>query len=199
MIKILNAHSTASIVRPLPRIRALSGSSAPFWTSAAVTSPRSSSPTDTTRHAPGGGDSYAITACRATKIWVELHNEPNLTQEGLGASWADGRAFWRVANGRSSASQIRSAGREVHLPGPSPGGDVPGVRANSARFLPTAQRRRRRDAIGVHCYWANGWPMSGALLHLDNHKYLNRPVWVTEASRNDRPSLCRPRPTRPST
>lgn len=123
-------------------------------------------------------------------IWVELHNEPNLTQEGWGASWADGRAFrdWLLAAHLLYKDAL--PGVKYIYPGLSPGGDVPGIRANSARFLADSKEAVWAcDAVGVHCYWSNGWPMASALLHLDNHKYLNRPAWITEASRNDRPAI----------
>lgn len=193
VIKILNAHSTASIVRLVtenPGAEWIIRAFLDFGGRHVTPQQFANWTLPDTRRAVEILRNHGVPA---TKIWVELHNEPNLTQEGLGASWADGRAFgeWLTAVRQLHKSALPDV--KCIYPGLSPGGDVPGVRANSARFLAdSAAAAQACDAIGVHCYWANGWPMSGALLHLDNHKYLNRPVWVTEASRNDRPSVVPP-------
>jgi hypothetical protein len=85
---------------------------------------------------------------------IEIHNEPNLTQEGLGGSWNNGLEFaeWWL--------RVRDRYRQVFpfarfgFPGLSPGFGVPGVRYDSDRFLDEAHAAAlEADWIGVHSYW----------------------------------------------
>lgn len=124
----------------------------------------------------------------ASRIWVELHNEPNLVQEGWGASWANGREFGNWLTAVASLYRQALPGIPFLYPGLSPGGDIAGVRTDSARFTSESSAAVAVcDGLAVHCYWSGGWPMSTALTYLDAHQKYNKPVWVTEASRNDRP------------
>lgn len=119
---------------------------------------------------------------------VELHNEPNLVEEGLGASWGNGTQFgdWLAA----VASMFRAhlpAGARLMFPGLSPGGDIPQVRQGHLSFLQQATRGIDAcDDFGAHVYWAHNYPMSQALADLDGMVPFrrNKPVWVTEASNN---------------
>jgi hypothetical protein len=85
---------------------------------------------------------------------VEIHNEPNLTQEGLGGSWNNGTEFaqwWlRVRDRYRQAFPFARFG----FPGLSPGFAVPGVRYDSDLFLDEAvAAAREADWLGVHAYW----------------------------------------------
>jgi hypothetical protein len=121
-------------------------------------------------------------------VLVELHNEPNLVEEGLGRSWGNGTEFgdWLTA----VASMFRAhlpAGVRLMFPGLSPGGDIPQVRQGHISFL--QQATRGIDAcndFGAHVYWAHNYPMGQALADLDGMipYRRNKPVWVTEASNN---------------
>lgn len=123
-------------------------------------------------------------------IYVELHNEPNLNQEGNGRSWTSGATFgnWLLEVLRLYRLALPTV--RYMYPGLSPGGDEPGIRIDATRFLnDSATAVAACDALAAHCYWSAGWPMSTALAWLDAHKKFNKPSWVTEASRNDRPSV----------
>lgn len=125
------------------------------------------------------------------KIWVELHNEPNLVQEGLGASWMTGYGF---GNWLSSVLDLyRAALPSVKYitPGLSPGWSSPGERADSGEFWSEIPLSiiKRFDGIGVHAYWSKDFAMSTAVAEVAKYQDYGMPVWVTEASRNDRPAL----------
>lgn len=131
----------------------------------------------------------------AANIWIELHNEPNLVEEGWTLSWADGAGFaaWLMdVYGRYRAVLPNV---KYLYPGLSPGGNVPGVRQDAAVFLNAGMNAARAmDGVGVHAYWSNPFPMAQALAHVDATMTAvgSRPFWITEASRNDRPSVAPP-------
>lgn len=126
----------------------------------------------------------------AASIIIEVHNEPNLAQEGWLHSWANGFEFGQWL--RAVVQLLRPvlpAGVRLAYPGLSPGGDVPGVRYDSGRFLAEgAGALAAVDALCVHAYWSDAYPMTAALAQVDAHQQHGLPVWVTEASRNDRPA-----------
>ena len=124
----------------------------------------------------------------AAHITIELHNEPNLKQEGWGKSWANGTEFGNWILDVMLSYRMALPTVRYMYPGLSPGGDEAGVRTNSTRFLnDCATAISGFDALAAHCYWSNGWQMVTALGWLDAHQKYGKPVWVTEASRNDRP------------
>ena len=93
--------------------------------------------------------------------YLEIHNEPNLRLEGLGASWQDGAEFgaWFLEVVRLYRRQFPEA--KFGFPGLSPG---PGMReprrAEWQDFLDQATFAvLQADWIGVHCYWVNGEEM----------------------------------------
>lgn len=122
------------------------------------------------------------------RIWVELHNEPNLTDEGLGRSWQDGHGF--ASWGKAVLAQYRRAmpNFKMLFPGLSPGGFVPKVRYDAAMF--TAQARpfaEACDGVAVHAYWQHDpYPMAQALSWVAGNAdaFPRKPIWVTEASWN---------------
>lgn len=119
-------------------------------------------------------------------IWIEIHNEPNLVNEGWTTSWQNGSQFadWLKAV-KAKYQQIFPQINYVY-PGLSPGDNVPGIRTDSTRFLEESETAVYAcAAVGVHCYWSQGWPMSTAFRYLDSYQRFNMPVWVTESSRND--------------
>lgn len=89
--------------------------------------------------------------------YIELHNEPNLRLEGLGASWQDGREFaaWFL----EVLDRYRERFPEARLgfPGLSPGpASEAAGRADSEQFLAeAAEAALAADWIGVHAYWVN--------------------------------------------
>lgn len=124
------------------------------------------------------------------KVWVELHNEPNLVIEGWKTNWQNGAEFgsWLL----SVISLYRKAlpGVKLVYPGLSPGGDVPGVRYDSGRFRQESLLSATIcDGVGLHCYWVSQADMANTLADVDTYhaKFPGKPLWVTEASRK-RPS-----------
>lgn len=134
-----------------------------------------------------------VDALPGREVWVELHNEPNLVDEGLGGAWKNGAEFstWLINVAAEYRARLRPGTARVRylFPGLSPGGDVPGVRADSLLFLAHARSAvRALDGLAVHAYWATqeGWPLRRAVDEVRAHVMLHpdRPVWVTEASNN---------------
>jgi hypothetical protein len=123
---------------------------------------------------------------------VELHNEPNLTSEGLGGSWGDGAGFNKWYTAVLGLYRQRLGGVRFLFPGLSPGGDIPNLRQDHRSFMRLcASGIAASDGVGVHCYWSVGYPM---LTHPDAGVSLlketvtavrGKPVWVTEASNNN--------------
>lgn len=125
-----------------------------------------------------------------SEILVELHNEPNLRQEGAEVSWRDGRAFGEWLGAVSRMYQEALASRKVKLmyPGLSPGPAFDG-RIEAKRFFAdsvAAGALTHLSAVGVHAYWSEPWPMAQALAWVDWHKTAcpNWDVWITESCNN---------------
>lgn len=119
-------------------------------------------------------------------LWVEIHNEPNLVAEGWTTSWQNGTQFAAWLNAVKSRYEQQFPLVHYMYPGLSPGEDVAGVRLGSTRFLADSETAVTAcDAVGVHCYWSQTWAMSTAFSYLDSYQRFNKPVWVTESSRND--------------
>lgn len=120
-------------------------------------------------------------------VVVELHNEPNVVQEGLGKSWTDGGSFatwWLDLLGR-----YRQAlpGVRFIYPGLSPGSTVTGVKLDHVQFAEASRSAiEAADGLGVHLYWSAVAPLPGALDVLDDYisRFRFKPLWVTEASNN---------------
>jgi|GEM_PF-2414740 len=99
----------------------------------------------------------------------EVHNEPNLADEGLIVpgrigSWADGAQFgtWFTAALALMSQTFPDA--VWGWPGLSPGPDIGGVRADSAQFLAQAGAvPRSADWIGLHAYWLNDLELDAAV------------------------------------
>lgn len=94
--------------------------------------------------------------------YVEVHNEPNLTQEGLGINWNNGVEFavwfsYVVALLKLDMPQIKCG-----FPGLSPGGTIIGVRQDSSIFFTQAQQAvSQADWLGFHSYYGGDgsqWP-----------------------------------------
>ena len=127
----------------------------------------------------------ALRVLAARDVVVELHNEPNLTLEGLGTAWQDGESFgtWFLEVLRRYR-ELLPATRFIY-PGLSPGGDIAGLRMGHEAFL---QRSRgavlAADGLGVHLYWRPEDPLPNALgvLDAEHRAFPKAAVWVTEAS-----------------
>jgi hypothetical protein len=129
----------------------------------------------------------AIDRLKDHYVIVELHNEPNLYAEGLGANWRNGTEYAIWANEVLQLYKSAFAGYEFAFPGLSPGGDVGGVRYDSARFLAEASGAiENHEYLGAHAYWAANFPMSLAFQQIEQvvSMYPGKPIIVTEASNN---------------
>ena len=120
-------------------------------------------------------------------VVIELHNEPNLYAEGLGSSWANGAAFgnWWLDVLQRYRRALPNA--KFIYPGLSPGHDVVGVRRDHVAFMEASRKAiETADALGVHVYWGDNYPMARALRGLDDYlaRIPNKTVWITEASNN---------------
>ncbi len=118
---------------------------------------------------------------------VELHNEPNVTREGLGSSWSDGATFsvwWRELLKRY---RRELPGVRFIYPGLSPGTTVTGTKLDHVQFLEASRAAAEAaDGIGIHAYWSDVYPMSQAIGVVDDYisRFRSRSLWITEASHN---------------
>ncbi len=129
---------------------------------------------------------------RGRDVVVELHNEPNLTLEGLGSSWNNAAEFNRWWLQVLARFRAEFPGQRMIFPGLSPGPDQGGLRQADRPFLEACRESiQAADGLAMHAYWSNpafpmrGHPDSGTQLVDD---YVNRfrakPIWITEASNN---------------
>ncbi len=130
----------------------------------------------------------ALHVLSGREVLVELHNEPNLYQEGLGRAWADGRDFsqWWLEALRLYRSAL--PGVPLLYPGLSPGGSVTGVRQDHIQFIEASRPAvEAADGLGVHIYWSRVYPMAQALAVLDDFmtRFRGHTIYITEASNND--------------
>jgi hypothetical protein len=126
-----------------------------------------------------------------SSIHIELHNEPNLALEGWGSTWADGTGFntWLLDVLKKYLLLLPNV--DFLYPGLSPGGAIPGVRYDSGAFLDQSIAAATAcDGVGVHAYWSDPFPIGQAYAHIDWYvsRFGTKPLWITEASRNDRPA-----------
>lgn len=125
--------------------------------------------------------SRTISAIGGREIWLEIHNEPNLSSEGYGTSWNSGEEFsdWFL----QVASMYRNAFPRVKImyPGLSPqfGGYIPFLEASRPAV-------EASDGICVHTYWAGNYTLYDALEVPYDYfaRFPTKPLWVTEASNN---------------
>ena len=130
-----------------------------------------------------------------SSIHIELHNEPNLAPEGWGSTWADGTGFntWLLDVLKKYLVFLPNV--RYLYPGLSPGGAIPGVRYDSGAFLDQSIAAATAcDGVGVHAYWSDPFPIAQAYAHIDWYvsRFGTKPLWITEASRNDRPATKTP-------
>ncbi|MFQ5400638.1 MAG: peptidoglycan DD-metalloendopeptidase family protein [Anaerolineae bacterium] len=129
----------------------------------------------------------ALNELAGKDVIVELHNEPNTVDEGLGTSWRDGAAFntWWL----ELLDKYRQAlpGIRFMYPGLSPGSMVTGVKLDHVQFVEASRESVEvADGLGVHLYWSRVYPMARSLDVLDDYisRFRFKPIWITEASNN---------------
>ncbi len=129
----------------------------------------------------------ALERLAGRRVWVELHNEPNLYSEGMGRSWPDGIGFGNWLTEVLTTYRQELPGVTMLFPGLSPGGTVGGVRLDSKAFIEQARGAVTRcDGLAVHTYWATNYPMRLAMDVIDDaiSRFHTLPIFVTEASNN---------------
>ena len=120
-------------------------------------------------------------------VVIELHNEPNVTAEGLGSSWQDGAEFSRWWLRLLRLYRYAFPDYRFIFPGLSPGPGAIGTKDDHVRFLESCREAiAAADGLGVHVYWSAYYPMKNALAVLDDvvNRFQDKPIWVTEASNN---------------
>jgi GH24 family phage-related lysozyme (muramidase) len=123
--------------------------------------------------------------------WFEIHNEPNLSDEGMFEVWTDGNEFanWflRIKNDLSAKMPEARWG----FPGLSPGSEIEGRRYNALRFYDEAHNAvSQSDFICAHAYWANeaGMHDINAGQYWRHYDTQGRPLLLTEYS-NPNPDI----------
>jgi hypothetical protein len=107
--------------------------------------------------------------------YIEIHNEPNITIEGLGAAWNNGLEFGAWFLDVLHRYRRRYPSLQFGFPGLSPGPTLAGVRQNSDTFLEqSAYAAQSADWIGLHAYWVNERELSDQSLGLSFAAYRQR-------------------------
>jgi hypothetical protein len=105
--------------------------------------------------------------------FVEIHNEPNVTLEGLSASWNNGHEFGAWFLDVLHRYRRRYPNLQFGFPGLSPGPTSAAQgRMSSAIFLEqAAPAAQQADWIGLHAYWVNEREFSDESLGLAFARY----------------------------
>ncbi len=104
--------------------------------------------------APGDGNNPMLRALSAGIRYFEVHNEPNLTTEGLGVNWQTGQEFARFFQTVVASLRPRFPEAKFGFPGLSPG-PVNGPRQmDGPTFLQQAHTAvEQADFLCSHVYW----------------------------------------------
>jgi uncharacterized protein YraI len=87
---------------------------------------------------------------------IAVHNEPNLTSEGLGTGWSDGAGFASFFTTVAQTYRRTFPGCKLGYPATSPGAEIPNLRSYERVFAQQSIAAiRAADWIGLHAYWAN--------------------------------------------
>jgi len=109
-----------------------------------------------------------------TLRYVEIHNEPNVTVEGLGANWTNGYEFGAWFLAVMNLYRRRFPDALFGFPGLSPG-PTTDIRASSELFIQQATTAAQQaDWVGIHAYWVNERELSDVSLGLDFARYRER-------------------------
>jgi lysozyme len=137
----------------------------------------------------GDGNNPMNRAYNSGVRYFEVHNEPNLTTEGLDVNWRDGAEFARFFNTVVAELKPRYPEASFGFPGLSPGPVVAPRLVDIWAFLDQAQDAlARADFLCGHAYWGgDGSQMEKAVgdLHLLCELYPNKLVFCTEFSNNN--------------
>ncbi len=119
--------------------------------------------------------------------YYEVHNEPNLQNEGWKFSWQDGREFGRWFTDVMNRLRAKFPEAKFGYPGLSPGASVSGQRVDSWAFLGQGDEAvRAADFVCCHCYWINDADQvsaTGGLVYEEyRRRYPNKLLFITEFS-----------------
>ncbi|MCH7662524.1 MAG: hypothetical protein IH859_01475, partial [Chloroflexi bacterium] len=93
--------------------------------------------------------------------YFEVHQSPNLHSEGWSYSWHSGADFARWWLDAVNILKDNFPGVKYGFPGPSPGGQVEGLRMDAAAFLEGAEAAlMAADWVGVNCFWSSKQEMN---------------------------------------
>lgn len=143
---------------------------------------------------PGDANSPMQRAINAGIRFFEVHNEPNLTLEGLGANWRDGAEFARFFRTVVETLRPRFPNAQFGFPGLSPG-PVAGPRLiDVPAFLQQARAAvELADFVCCHVYWGQaGVDLPAALRELQAFcsQFAGKRIICSEFSNNS-PALSR--------
>ncbi len=119
--------------------------------------------------------------------YFEVHNEPNLQQEGWKYSWQDGKEFGRWMSDVMNRLKAKFPEAKFGYPGLSPGGNVSGQRMDAYAFLGQGdEAARAADFMCCHCYWLDeGGRLAadGGLVYEEyRRRYPDKLLFITEFS-----------------
>jgi len=117
--------------------------------------------------------------------YIEVHNEPNLTIEGLGGYWKNGVEFANWFNETVRLFRQRWPDKKYGFPGLSPGPAISGLRQELKQFLAQAAgAATRADWVGVHAYWTSEYEMTapegGFIWRLYRQYFHDKLLFITE-------------------
>ncbi len=117
--------------------------------------------------------------------YFEVHNEPNLYNEGLSYSWENGTEFgtWLV-NVLSLLHQQFPLGK-FGYPGLSPGSSIQDVRLDEDTFFnDSITAVNASDWLAIHTYFIDTNDMQTQIVRVKNYlqKFSNKPIMITEFS-----------------
>jgi hypothetical protein len=143
---------------------------------------------------PGDANSPMNRAFNAGIRFFEVHNEPNLSLEGLGVNWRDGAEFARFFQAAVDVLRPRYPGAQFGFPGLSPG-PVGGPRLiDQKTFLQQAAAAvEQADFVCCHVYWGQeGVDLQAALDQLKEFcgQFPQKRIICSEFSNNS-PQLAR--------
>lgn len=119
--------------------------------------------------------------------YFEIHNEPNLVDEGWTTSWQNGREFGRWWLEVRDQLKVQCPEAKFGYPGLSPDGFPMPLRTNDMRFLSESDAAAQAaDWIGLHCYWTDEPEMNspgGGLGYLEYRRlFPDKLLFITEFS-----------------
>jgi hypothetical protein len=125
-------------------------------------------------------------------MWIEIHNEPNLTTEGLDTSWGNGSEFATWFMSVLQAYRVALPNVKYLYPGLSPGPNLvwSNGRRLGHRFFWSNNAVLAADGLAIHSYWSPNYPMQThpdagfALVSEAIARWPNKPIWITESSNN---------------